>query len=96
MAEQQRYQLTLAAQTVGLPVRQVRRYVMIGLVPATPVERGELVLDEHGLARLRKIRRLSADVGLNTVGIEVALHLIDQIDALQAELDRQRTLAVRG
>ncbi len=94
--EEERYQLTIAAQTVGLPVRQVRRYVMIGLVPATSVARGEMLLDARGLARLRKIRRLSADVGLNTVGIEVALHLIDQIDALQAELDRQRTLPVSG
>jgi len=86
-----RYQVTLAAETVGLPVRQVRRYIMIGLVPATPVERGEMFLDEQGLARLRKIRRLSADVGLNTIGIEVALHLLDQIDALQSELDRRRS-----
>lgn len=86
-----RYQVTLAAETVGLPVRQVRRYIMIGLVSATPVERGEMFLDEQGLARLRKIRRLSADVGLNTIGIEVALHLLDQIDALQSELDRRRS-----
>lgn len=86
-----RYQVTLAAETVGLPVRQVRRYIMIGLVPATPVGRGEMFLDEQGLARLRKIRRLSADVGLNTTGIEVALHLLDQIDALQSELDRRRS-----
>ncbi len=86
-----RYQLTVAARTVGLPVRQVRRFVMIGLVPATPVDRGEMLLDELALARLRKIRRLSADVGLNTAGIEVALHLLDQIDALQGELDRQRS-----
>ncbi len=86
-----RYQVTLAAETVGLPVRQVRRYIMIGLVPATPVGRGEMFLDEQGLARLRKIRRLSADVGLNTIGIEVALHLLDQIDALQSELDRRRS-----
>ena len=86
-----RYQVTLAAETVGLPVRQVRRYIMIGLVPAIPVERGEMFLDDQGLARLRKIRRLSADVGLNTIGIEVALHLLDQIDELQSELDRRRS-----
>jgi MerR family transcriptional regulator/heat shock protein HspR len=83
------YQIALAAETVGLPERQVRRYVRIGLVPSTTRER-EAYIDEAGLARLRKIRRLSEDVGLNTVGIEVVMRLLDQIDDLQRQIDRQR------
>ena len=64
-------------------------YVRIGLVPSTTRER-EAYIDEAGLARLRKIRRLSEDVGLNTVGIEVVMRLLDQIDDLQRQIDRQR------
>lgn len=82
------YRIALAAETVGLPERQVRRYVRIGLVPSTTRER-EAYIDETGLARLRKIRRLSEDVGLNGVGIEVVMRLLDQIDELQRQLDRQ-------
>ncbi|MGC4107664.1 MAG: chaperone modulator CbpM [Thermomicrobiales bacterium] len=82
------YRIALAAETVGLPERQVRRYVRIGLVPSTTRER-EAYIDEMGLARLRKIRRLSEDVGLNTVGIEVVMRLLDQIDDLQNQIDRQ-------
>lgn len=81
------YRIALAAEAVGLPERQVRRYVRIGLVPATTRER-EAYIDESGLARLRKIRRLSQDVGLNAAGIEVVMRLLDQIDDLHQQLDR--------
>ncbi|MGB3329049.1 MAG: chaperone modulator CbpM [Thermomicrobiales bacterium] len=81
------YRIALAAETVGMPERQVRRYVRIGLVPATTRER-EAYIDEAGLARLRKIRRLTEDVGLNTVGIEVVMRLLDQIDDLQRQIER--------
>ncbi|MGN6485511.1 MAG: chaperone modulator CbpM [Thermomicrobiales bacterium] len=82
------YRIALAAETVGLPERQVRRYVRIGLVPSTTRER-EAYIDAEGLARLRKIRRLSEDVGLNAVGIEVVMRLLDQIDELQQQVARQ-------
>lgn len=82
------YRISLAAETVGMPIRQVQRYVRIGLVPATTRER-EAYIDAVGLARLRKIRRLTEDVGLNSIGIEVAMRLLDQIDDLQRQLDRQ-------
>ncbi|MGC4190745.1 MAG: chaperone modulator CbpM [Thermomicrobiales bacterium] len=82
------YRIALAAETVGLPERQVRRYVRIGLVPSTTRER-EAYIDAEGIARLRKIRRLSEDVGLNAVGIEVVMRLLDQIDDLQRQVDRQ-------
>ncbi|MGB3307894.1 MAG: chaperone modulator CbpM [Thermomicrobiales bacterium] len=93
---ERRYRLTIAAREVGLPVRQVRHYVSIGLLPATPVEQGDLLLDDVGLARLRKIHRLRSDVGLNTAGIEVALRLLDQIEELHAELERLRPPSASG
>ena len=82
------YRIALAAETVGLPERQVRRYVRIGLVTSTTRER-EAYIDAAGLARLRKIRRLSEDVGLNAAGIEVVMRLLDQIDELQRQVDRE-------
>ena len=35
------------------------------------------------LARLRKIRRLHDDLGLNAAGVEVALRLLDEIENLR-------------
>lgn len=82
------YRIDLAAESVGMSERQVRQYVRIGLVPTTVWE-DEPSVDDLGLARLRKIRRLRQDLGLNTDGIEVVMRLLDQIEQLQQQLDRR-------
>jgi MerR family transcriptional regulator/heat shock protein HspR len=82
------YRIEVAANLVGLPPARVRRYLKVGLVRALPDERGRLLLDTDEIVRLRKIRRLTTDLGLNLAGVEVVLRLLDQIDEMQALLDR--------
>jgi MerR family transcriptional regulator/heat shock protein HspR len=80
-------ELEAAAQRAHLPTSSVRRYVRRGLVRPTRVKGGPVLFDEIEIARLRRIRRLVQDLGLNSAGIEVVLRLVDQIEALQRELD---------
>jgi MerR family transcriptional regulator, heat shock protein HspR len=82
------YRIEVAANLVGLPAARVRRYLKVGLVQASSDERGVLVLETTELVRLRKIRRLTTDLGLNLAGVEVVLRLLDQIDQMQALLDQ--------
>jgi DNA-binding transcriptional MerR regulator len=82
------YRISLAAESVGMTERQVRQYVQIGLVPSTVLD-NEPSLDDLGLARLRKIRRLRQDLGLNVDSVEVVMRLLDQIEQLQQQLDRR-------
>jgi MerR family transcriptional regulator/heat shock protein HspR len=84
------YRLTVAAQLVGMPPSRVRRYVEVGLVRTVVDERGATVLGTAELARLRKIRRLTNDLGLNVPGVEVALRLLDEIDSLRAGREGRR------
>ena len=84
------YRIEVAAQLAGLPAPRVRRYLRTGLVRAAAVERGTPLLDEPGLARLRKIRRLTTDLGLNAAGVEVVLRLLDELAELRAEVRRAR------
>jgi MerR family transcriptional regulator/heat shock protein HspR len=83
------WRLEVAADLVRLPPTCIRRYVRHGLVHPSRVEGKVLLFDDSGLARLRKIRRLTEDLGLNIAGAEVALHLLDEIDALRAAMDRR-------
>jgi MerR family transcriptional regulator/heat shock protein HspR len=87
------YRIEVAANLVGLPPARVRRYLKVGLVHALPDERGVLVLETTEITRLRKIRRLTTDLGLNLAGVEVVLRLLDQIDQMQAMLDQSSTPA---
>jgi len=79
-----------AAELVGLAPSSVRRYVRIGLIRVETLDGREPLLGALELERLRKIRRLTADLGLNLSGVEVVLRLLDEIDILREEIQRAR------
>ena len=81
------YELETAAQLVRLPPARVRRYVRVGLIRPARVEGRIVYFSDAELARLRTIRRLGEDLGLNSAGVEVALRLVDEIRALRKALD---------
>ena len=84
------FELEDAARLARIPVARVRRYIRVGLIRPARVERRVAFFGEAELAQLRRIRRLNQDLGINTAGVEVVLRLLDEIDALQAELARHR------
>jgi len=77
-----------AAELVGLAPSRVRRYVRIGLIRVEATEGPEPLLGALELERLRKIRRLTTDLGLNLSAVEVVLRLLDEIDELRGEIER--------
>lgn len=87
------YELETAARMTSLPPARVRRFVRVGLIRPVRVVGSNAFFSEAELARLRTIRRLGEDLGLNAAGVEVALRLVDEIrtlrDALEARPDRR-------
>ena len=67
-----------AAQTVGITITRLVRYERLGLV-SPPVETHRPRYGPGELARLRKIRRLTDDLGVNLAGVEIIMRLLDQI-----------------
>jgi MerR family transcriptional regulator/heat shock protein HspR len=83
------YELEAAARLTRLPPARVRRYVRVGLVRPARVEGRTAFFTDAELARLRTIRRLGDDLGLNTAGVEVVLRLVDEITTLRQALDER-------
>ena len=81
------YELDTAARLTRLPPARVRRYIRIGLVRPARVEGRKAFFSDIELARLRTIRRLGEDLGLDPAGVEVVLRLVDEIRTLRAALD---------
>jgi MerR family transcriptional regulator, heat shock protein HspR len=81
------YELETAARITRLPPARVRRYVQVGLIRPVRVEGRNAFFGDAELARLRTIRRLGEDLGLNAAGVEVALRLADEIRTLRKALD---------
>ena len=71
-----------------MPRAQLRRYERIGLIAPNraPDERAARYSEED-VRRIRRLRRMQRDLGLNMAGLEVAARLLDQIEALQRQLD---------
>ncbi len=80
------HRLDRAAELSGLTPTRVRRYLKIGLVQASIDDQGQLRFTTTEIARLRKIRRLTYDVGLSSGSLEIVLTLLDEIDVLRIAL----------
>jgi MerR family transcriptional regulator, heat shock protein HspR len=76
--------IDVAAHLAGLSTARVRRLVRSGLVRPPVVERGRPLFGEAELARLRRVRRLTTDLGVNLAGVEVILRLTDELSAFHA------------
>jgi MerR family transcriptional regulator, heat shock protein HspR len=78
---------TAAASHLGTDtIRQLRA---LGLVEGRETG-GELRYSEEEVLRLRRIRRLRRDLGVNLAGVEVILHLLKRLEGVQQELEQER------
>jgi len=78
--------LDAAARLAHVSTARVRYYIRVGLIRPSRIEGEEPLFGQQELARLRRIRRLQEDLGLNTAGVEVVMRLVDEIEALRALL----------
>ena len=80
------YRLEIVAERVGLSPSRIRAFERAGLVGPARVQGRVRLYGETELARLRRLRRLALDLGLNAAGIEIVARLLDDVEALRAEL----------
>jgi MerR family transcriptional regulator, heat shock protein HspR len=85
------YRVDVFCEVVDLDRAQLRRYERAGLIaPSGEPEHGGSGprYTEADIRRARRIRRMQRDLGLNIAGLQVALHLLDQMEALQRRLEQ--------
>jgi len=82
--------LEALAGAANLHPQLVQHFVAYGLIEPLSSERELPCFDASAVLRLRKIRRLRGDLGINLPGIAAVLDLLDRIEALQRELSALR------
>jgi DNA-binding transcriptional MerR regulator len=86
-------QLTVEAlaERAGMHPAMVERFVACGLLEPSAREGDRLFFDAAVVPRLRTIRRLRENLGINVAGVAVILDLLEKLQALQRENELQRS-----
>ncbi len=80
------YTISDAARLVDLHPQTLRYYEAVGLVVPRRSRGNVRRYSPRDIERLRKIRRLTREMGVNLAGVAIILRLIEQVTELQAEL----------
>ena len=81
------YVISVAAKMVGIHAQTLRYYERVGLI--APVRsRGNIRLySDKDIAHVRHIKSLIDDLGVNLAGVEVIMHMADQLLKMQRQLE---------
>src|SRR5438552_15791886 len=95
--------ISVAARLVGVHEQTLRYYERAGLVEPARSKGRIRLYSLYDLERVRQIRRLTDDMGVNLAGVEVIMRLTDRIreleqgiNELEAEVRRLRATSPKG
>jgi MerR family transcriptional regulator/heat shock protein HspR len=81
------YVISVAAQLVDLHPQTLRYYERIGLVVPARSPGNMRLYSQNDIERIRKICRLTDDLGVNLAGVDVILRLTETLEQMQAEIE---------
>jgi MerR family transcriptional regulator/heat shock protein HspR len=83
-----RYMISVAADLVGMHPQTLRIYEAKGLVRPKRTPGNTRLYSDADLERLRIIQTLTTELGLNLAGVETVLRLRDEVQRLNARMER--------
>ena len=82
-----RYVISVAAQMVGIEAHTLRYYERLGLIQPERSSGNIRLYSEDDIERLRHIKALMGDCGVNLAGVEVVLRLMQKMKEMQREIE---------
>ena len=92
--DQDLYFISMAARILGMHPQTLRKYERLGLVQPTRTIGSMRLYSRDELERLRLIKRLVDDAGINLAGVQRLLSIADVVQRLRP-LMREETLSAR-
>ena len=84
------YVISIAARMVGLHAQSLRYYEKMGLIEPARSEGRVRFYSQRDIERLRQIKTLMNDLGVNLAGVEVILRLTEKITDLEQQMDEMQ------
>jgi len=79
----------VAAQLCGIHPQTLRQYERLGLVVPSRVGAKNRLYSEADIMRVRRIQRLTQEMGVNLAGVELILRLLDDMEAMRSDFEVQ-------
>ncbi len=91
------YVISVAARMVGVQTYTLRYYERVGIIDPSRSPGNIRLYSERDIARLKQVKTLMGDLGVNLAGVEVVLRLAQRMtevqrhmEELESELERMR------
>jgi len=82
-----RYVISIAARMIGIEAHTLRYYERLGLVQPKRSSGNIRLYSEEDIDRLRYVKALMSDCGVNLAGVEVVLRLMQRMKDMQQQLE---------
>jgi MerR family transcriptional regulator/heat shock protein HspR len=86
-----RYVISVAARIVGVETHTLRYYERIGLVQPYRSEGNIRYYSEADVERLRQIKALMSDLGINLAGVEVVIRMAEKMTEMQKQIQEMES-----
>lgn len=82
-----RYVISIAAKMVGIEAHTLRYYEKLGLIQPERSSGNRRLYSQEDIEKLRYIKTLMSDCGVNLAGVEVVLKLMERMKEMQRQLE---------
>ncbi len=84
------YLISIVAKMLNIHPQTLRQYERDGLIKPSRTKGRMRLYSQRDIDKMKVILRLTRDLGVNLAGIDIILRLKEQIEELEAEIDRLR------
>ena len=94
LREEPCFVISVAARIVGVHAQTLRHYERQGLIWPSRTSGRQRMYSMADIERIRRVRTLTEDMGVNLAGAEIALKLMERVENLEHEVaDLRETIA---
>ncbi|MCC7102265.1 MAG: MerR family transcriptional regulator [Fimbriimonadaceae bacterium] len=83
------YMIGVASRLCGIHPQTLRQYERLGLVIPSRVGQKNRLYSELDIDRVRRIQRLTQEVGVNLAGVEIILRLLEDMEKTREDMETQ-------
>ena len=84
------YVISVVARRVGIHTQTLRYYERMGVIQPTRSEGNIRLYSEADIERLRRIKTLTENLGVNLAGVDVILRMTERMAEMEREIEKLR------